>query len=213
EETLAGVDAVREITWLRPNFVCTVSYQSITEDGMLRIPVFHGFREDKDPFECTIDQIRPVISDYNIRRDFSRTTEPSMKKEMITGITGAAGKIFVVQEHHARRLHYDLRLEKDGVLKSWAVPKGIPEKSGDMRLAVQVEDHPLEYARFEGTIPRGQYGAGTVKIWDKGLYEHVIWEENKIEFLATGEKMGGMYVLVKFKKTDKNNWLLFKGRY
>ncbi|MCZ7385678.1 MAG: non-homologous end-joining DNA ligase [Candidatus Methanoperedens sp.] len=205
EETLQGVDMDREITWLRPDVVCEVGYQSTTEDGKLRIPVFKRFREDKDPLECTIDQIRPALSDYNAKRDFMRTTEPPMSKEM------GSGKSFVVQEHHARRLHYDLRLEKDGVLKSWAVPKGIPEISSERRLAVQVEDHPLDYAKFEGTIPEGQYGAGTVKIWDKGLYEPVVWEENKIEFIVKGEKMEGMYVLVKFKKADKNNWLLFKG--
>jgi len=116
----------------------------------------------------------------------------------------------VVQEHHARRLHYDLRLERDGVLKSWAVPKGPPETSGDRRLAVQVEDHPLEYGKFEGTIPEGQYGAGTVKIWDKGLYESIAWGENKIEFIIKGEKLEGRYVLVKFKKAGEKNWLLFK---
>ena len=104
-----------------------------------------------------------------------------------------------------------MRLERDGVLKSWAVPKGIPEKSGDRRLAVQVEDHPLEYRKFEGDIPKGQYGAGTVKIWDKGLYEPINWEDNKIEFIVSGEKMTGLYVLVKFKKAGNNNWLLFKG--
>ncbi|MCZ7393414.1 MAG: non-homologous end-joining DNA ligase [Candidatus Methanoperedens sp.] len=205
EETLPGVDMDREITWLRPAVVCEVGYQSITDDGKLRIPVLKRFREDKDPFECTIDQIRPSLSDYAAKRDFSRTTEPPMSKEM------GSGKSFVVQEHHARRLHYDLRLEKDGVLKSWAVPKGIPGKSDDRRLAVQVEDHPLEYGKFEGTIPEGQYGAGTVKIWDKGLYESIAWGENKIEFVVEGEKMRGRYVLVKFKKAGENNWLLFKG--
>jgi bifunctional non-homologous end joining protein LigD len=205
EHTLPGVNEEREITWLRPGVVCEVGYQSITDDGKLRIPVFKSLREDKDPLECTIDQIRPALSEYNAKRDFSRTTEPPMEKERGTG------KSFVVQEHHARRLHYDLRLEKDGILKSWAVPKGPPVISGDRRLAVQVEDHPLEYRKFEGTIPEGQYGAGTVKIWDKGLYEPIFWEENKIEFIVRGEKMKGRYVLVKFKKAGENNWLLFKG--
>jgi DNA ligase D-like protein (predicted 3'-phosphoesterase) len=96
-------------------------------------------------------------------------------------------------------------------LKSWAVPKGPPEKSGDKRLAVQVEDHPLEYGTFEGTIPEGQYGAGTVKIWDKGQYELIIWEENKIEIIMKGAKLEGRYLLVKFKKAGEKNWLFFKG--
>ncbi len=204
EETLRGVDTDREITWLRPGLVCEVGYQSVTEDRRLRLPVFRRLRNDKTPQECTIDQIRPALKDYIGRRDFTRTTEPpgSGKKEM--------GKSFVIHEHHARRLHFDLRLEKDGVLKSWAVPKGPPETGGDRRLAVQVEDHPLEYGKFEGTIPEGQYGAGTVKIWDKGFYEPLVWEDDKIEFIIKGEKMDGRYVLVKFKKAGKNNWLFFK---
>lgn len=205
EETLPGVERDREITWLRAGIVCEVGYQAITEDGKLRIPVFQKIREDKDPLECTIDQIRPALSDYTAMRDFSRTPEPSALVEK------SVGRSFVVQEHHASRLHYDLRLEKDGVLKSWAVPKGIPEISGDRRLAVQVEDHPLEYGKFAGTIPEGQYGAGTVKIWDRGLYESIVWGEKKIEFIAKGEKLGGRYVLVKFKKAGEKNWLLFKG--
>lgn len=205
EETLQGVEREREITWLRAGVVCEVGYQAITEDGKLRIPVFQKIREDKKPLECTIDQIRPALSDYTAMRDFSQTPEPPALVEK------DKGRSFVVQEHHARRLHYDLRLEKDGVLKSWAVPKGIPEISGERRLAVQVEDHPLEYGKFEGIIPEGQYGAGTVKIWDRGLYEPIVWGENKIEFIAKGEKMEGRYVLVKFKKAGEKNWLLFKG--
>lgn len=205
EATLEGVDMDREITWLRAGVVCEVGYQSITDDGKLRIPVFRNIKEDKYPLECTIDQIHPALTDYTNMRDFSRTTEPPAFVEK------SSGKSFVVHEHHARRLHYDLRLEKDGVLKSWAVPKGPPETSGDRRLAVQVEDHPLEYGKFEGTIPEGQYGAGTVKIWDKGLYEPIAWGENKIEFIIKGEKLEGRYVLVKFKKAGEKNWLLFKG--
>ncbi len=205
EKTLQGVERDREIIWLRAGVVCEVGYQSITEDGKLRIPVFQRIREDKDPLECTIDQIRPALSDYTAMRDFSRTPEPPALVEK------NKGKSFVVQEHHARRLHYDLRLEKDGVLKSWAIPKGIPEISGERRLAIKVEDHPLEYGKFEGIIPEGQYGAGTVKIWDRGLYEPIVWGESKIEFIAKGEKMEGRYVLVKFKKAGEKNWLLFKG--
>src|SRR5660398_185778 len=204
EETLSGVDNDREITWLRPDIVCKIGYQSITEDEKLRIPVFKSLREDKELLECTLDQIRPVVSDYTEKRDFSILPEPQMKHEK------GMGKSFVIHEHHARRLHYDLRLEKDGVLKSWAVPKGPPQISGDKRLAVQVEDHPLEYGKFEGTIPEGQYGAGTVKIWDKGHYESIVWGENKIEILMKEEKLEGRIVLGKLKKAGEKNWFFLK---
>ena len=117
-------------------------------------------------------------------------------------------RIFVIQKHAARRLHYDLRLEMDGVLKSWAVPKEPPVEAGVKRLAVQVEDHPLEYANFEGIIPEGHYGAGKVEIWDKGIYILRERTENKIIFDLEGERLRGTYVLIRFKG-DKN-WLFFK---
>jgi len=117
----------------------------------------------------------------------------------------------VVQEHHARRLHWDLRLEMDGVLKSWAVPKGIPLEPGVKRLAIQTEDHPLEYADFEGVIPEGHYGAGVVRIWDSGEYELVERTDDKIVFIARGEKVRGKYALVKMRGSEKN-WLLIKAR-
>jgi bifunctional non-homologous end joining protein LigD len=120
--------------------------------------------------------------------------------------------VFVVQEHHSRRLHYDLRLERKGLLKSWAVPKGFPEKTGEKRLAVQTEDHPLEYGCFEGTITEGQYGAGTVAIWDKGTYDAKLWEENRIEFTLKGKKLKGKYFLTRFKKAGENEWILLKMR-
>ena len=91
-----------------------------------------------------------------------------------------------MQEHHAKRLHYDFRLEKGGVLKSWAVPKGIPQTPDEKRLAVETEDHPIEYANFEGTIPKGEYGAGTVKTWDKGSFETKVWNENTVEVTLNG---------------------------
>ena len=120
--------------------------------------------------------------------------------------------IFVIQEHHARRLHYDLRLEKEGVLKSWAVPKGMPD-SGQKVLAVETEDHPYEYGSFEGEIPKGQYGAGTVKIWDKGHYETKLWEDGKIEVTLNGKKLNGRYILVRLKNAkDDKSWLLLKGK-
>jgi len=117
-------------------------------------------------------------------------------------------RIFVIQKHAARRLHYDLRLEMDGVLKSWAVPKEPPVEAGVKRLAVQVEDHPLEYANFEGIIPEGHYGAGKVEIWDKGSYILRERTENKMIFDLEGERLRGTYVLIRFKG-DKN-WLFFK---
>jgi bifunctional non-homologous end joining protein LigD len=116
----------------------------------------------------------------------------------------------VVHKHHARRLHYDLRFEKDGVLKSWAVPKGPPEKSGEKRLAIHVEDHPLDYGKFEGIIPPGEYGEGEVKIWDEGFYESIYWGDDKIEIFMKGKKLEGRYILVKFKKAGDTDWLFFK---
>lgn len=117
--------------------------------------------------------------------------------------------IFVVHKHAATRLHYDLRLEMEGVLKSWAVPKEPPLKAGTRRLAIMVEDHPLDYADFEGVIEEG-YGAGTVEIWDRGSYTILSRDEDKIEIELAGKKMRGKYVLVRFKGAGENNWLLFK---
>jgi DNA ligase D-like protein (predicted 3'-phosphoesterase) len=118
-------------------------------------------------------------------------------------------KRFVVHEHKATRLHWDFRLELDGVLKSWAVPKRPPIKPGVRRLAIEVEDHDLNYLSFEGTIPEGQYGAGTVKIWDIGEYNIDSVNPVKIVIRMFGKKMRGRYVLVKFKGRNKN-WLLIK---
>ena len=119
-------------------------------------------------------------------------------------------KIYVVQEHHASNLHGDLRLEMNGVLKSWAVPKKLPHEAGVRRLAVPVEDHPIDYADFSGVIPEGQYGAGEVIIWDKGSYEPVSVKENKIVVNIDGEKLKGEYCLVKTKFREKEHWLFFK---
>jgi DNA ligase D-like protein (predicted 3'-phosphoesterase) len=116
---------------------------------------------------------------------------------------------FVVQRHDASRLHWDFRLEMDGVLKSWAVPKEPPTRPGLRRLAVAVEDHDLDYIGFEGTIPEGEYGAGTVEIWDNGTYDLESRKPEKIVFELHGERMKGRYTLVHF--TEKaENWLLFK---
>lgn len=115
---------------------------------------------------------------------------------------------FVVQKHDATRLHYDFRLEMDEVLKSWAIPKELPTVPNIKRLAVEVEDHPVSYITFEGTIPEGEYGAGTVEIWDKGTYTLKSRSNNKIVFTLHGQKLAGDYILVRFKE-DKN-WLFFK---
>jgi bifunctional non-homologous end joining protein LigD len=118
---------------------------------------------------------------------------------------------FVVQRHDASHLHWDFRLEMDGVLKSWAVPKEPPTRPGLRRLAVAVEDHDLDYIDFEGVIPEGEYGAGTVEIWDKGNFELESRKPDKLVFELRGEKMKGRYTLVHF--TEKaENWLLFKSK-
>jgi DNA ligase D-like protein (predicted 3'-phosphoesterase) len=114
---------------------------------------------------------------------------------------------FVVQEHHASHLHYDFRLEMDGVLKSWAVPKGVPVETGIRRLAIQVEDHPLEYIDFSGAIPEGEYGAGTVKVWDSGTFQLLERTPGYLSFTLRGEKLRGDYVLTHI---NVNNWLIIK---
>ena len=122
------------------------------------------------------------------------------------------GHIFVIQKHYSTRLHYDLRLEKDGVLKSWAVPKEPPGQKGIKRLAIQVEDHELGYEHFEGRISEGMYGAGTVEIWDRGYYVPIKFQANEIIVGFDGERLKGTYCLIKMKPkvpTDKN-WLFFK---
>ena len=116
---------------------------------------------------------------------------------------------FVVHEHHARHLHYDFRLEMDGVLRSWAVPKGPPEAPGVRRLAVQVDDHPVSYITFQGVIPEGQYGAGTVSIWDQGTYTLESRDPDKLTFVLYGNKLQGPYALVRLARRQRD-WLLLK---
>src|SRR5439155_16088587 len=148
------------------------------------------------------------LAEYKKKRDPKKTPEPFGGKKR--------GKqpIFVVQQHDARRLHYDFRLERDGALASWAVPKGVPLEPGQQHLAVHVEDHPLEYATFEGEIPAGNYGAGTVEIWDRGTWE--LLEEKRdggLTFRLLGEKLAGVWALIPAHLDGKEqNWLIVRKR-
>jgi bifunctional non-homologous end joining protein LigD len=147
-------------------------------------------------------------------REYRRKRDPKKTPEPFGGQKRSGAPIFVVQRHDARRLHYDFRLERNGALASWAVPKGVPLEPGDQRLAVHVEDHPLEYASFEGEIPKGQYGAGQVEIWDSGTYE--LLEEKKNGGLTVrleGERLNGTWALVPAKLSgDPKNWLILRKR-
>lgn len=149
-----------------------------------------------------------VLEKYKKKRKFSKTPEPKPKAK-----TKGANR-FVVQKHQATQLHYDFRLELpekidkgEIVLKSWAVPKGVPEKSGIKHLAVAVEDHPVDYINFKGVIPKGEYGAGTVEIFDKGKFKLIEFTPRSLKFELKGKKLKGKYVLFNLK--DKN-WLIFK---
>ena len=152
---------------------------------------------------------------YKAKRDFRRTSEPKGGKPKPKGVKGASR--FVIQKHDASRLHYDFRLEMEGVLKSWAVPKGLPWGQGEKHLAVEVEDHPIEYENFEGVIPKGNYGGGTVMVWDHGTY-YVYGEqpsqslrEGKLHLLLDGRKAKGEWTLVRIRSdSQKNQWLLLK---
>ena len=142
---------------------------------------------------------------YQNKRNFDKTPEPKGNVS-----TTAKKKIFVIQEHNATHLHWDLRLEMEGVLKSWALPKEPPLEENIRRLAVPVEDHPLDYANFQGTIPEGEYGAGEVLLWDRGNYEPVSINEGKLIVKLYGEKLKGNYCLIKTRFRGKINWLFFK---
>lgn len=159
-------------------------------------------------------RMKKLLETYRKKRDFKKTTEPAADLKS----KKSHQSIFVVQEHHATHLHYDFRLELDGVLKSWAVPKGPSLDPSEKRLAVEVEDHPLDYANFHGTIPKGQYGAGEVYIWDKGVWTvkgdpHAGLKKGKLEFSLRGKKLKGNFLLLRLPDKDKkskHNWLLVK---
>ena len=148
-----------------------------------------------------------MLEEYEKKRHFEKTSEPS-----VPGSQEISEKpIFVVQRHDARNLHYDFRLEMDGVLKSWAVPKEPPKEAGTKRLAIQTEDHPLAYANFEGEIPEGEYGAGKVEIWDKGTFELLKRQEKEIVVALHGDELKGDYVLIRTKYgKEEKGWLFFK---
>jgi DNA ligase D-like protein (predicted 3'-phosphoesterase) len=160
---------------------------------------------------------KKALKEYLGKRDFRHTTEPRGSRKPTS-----QGPIFVIQKHDASRLHYDFRLEVDGVLKSWAVPKGPSTDPGEKRLAVPTEDHPLEYAGFEGVIPPGEYGGGTVLVWDTGPYRNLTEkkgvpipmgaavEHGHVKVWLEGVKLKGGYALTRFKTGKDEAWLLVK---
>jgi bifunctional non-homologous end joining protein LigD len=158
------------------------------------------------------------LAEYNAKRDFSRTKEPAGKVPKARGAT----LHFVIQKHEASHLHYDFRLELDGVMKSWAVPKGPSLDPSVRRLAMEVEDHPISYNTFEGTIPQGEYGGGTVMLWDRGTYEAADgggaeslrrgYEKGDLEFVLHGKRLQGGWVLVRMQRPGRPQWLLIKHR-
>jgi bifunctional non-homologous end joining protein LigD len=225
------------VHWVEPKLVAEIAFAEWTQNGLLRQPRYEGLRSDKKAIECRRERPAPAaavrknaaptegdtampLEEYNKKRDFTKTREPSGSKKA----KPHKQPIFVVQEHHASVHHYDFRLEADGTLKSWSVPKGPSMDPSIKRLAVQVEDHPIGYATFEGTIPQGQYGGGTVKIWDHGTFESLMGEKaepqsageaidaGRIEFVMHGERLKGKFALIRMKPRGKGKpqWLLMK---
>ena len=161
-----------------------------------------------------------ALREYLEKRDFRRTPEPAGGSD---GRRKSEGSLFVIQKHDASNLHYDFRLEVDGVLKSWAVPKGPSTDPSERRLAVPTEDHPIEYAEFEGVIPEDEYGAGTVLVWDAGIYRNLkedddggevpmadCLEDGHLTVWLEGEKLRGGYALTRTGRGDEKRWLLVK---
>ncbi|MGB7294861.1 MAG: DNA polymerase ligase N-terminal domain-containing protein [Candidatus Aminicenantales bacterium] len=149
-----------------------------------------------------------TLKEYQEKRNFLKTPEPRAGRASKT----RQGLVYVIQKHRASHLHYDLRLEEKGVLKSWAIPKDPPRQEGVRRLAVATEDHPLGYADFEGEIPEGEYGAGRVEIWDKGTYQAEETAPGKRVVVIQGQLLNGRYGLIKLKPENSadKNWLFFK---
>lgn len=163
------------------------------------------------------------LKDYDNKRDFESTSEPVSANKLPEAKQGES-LVFVVQKHYASHLHYDFRLEFEGVLKSWAVPKGPSLDPANKHLAVMVEDHPYDYKDFSGIIPEGNYGAGKVEIWDEGTYHSLNSDDKKgsekdiktglkkghITIIMKGKKLNGEFALIKLKNSRGNNWLLIK---
>ncbi|WP_236788549.1 DNA polymerase ligase N-terminal domain-containing protein [Amycolatopsis sp. GM8] len=148
----------------------------------------------------------PDLGEYRRKRDPERTPEPVPADD---SLPRGNDDTFVIQEHHARQLHWDVRFERDGVLVSWAVPKGLPPLPETNRLAVHTEDHPLEYATFEGEIPAGEYGGGVMKIWDRGHYETLHWGDHKVEVVLHGSRVRGKYLFVnRHSGRDERDWIV-----
>lgn len=156
-----------------------------------------------------------ALSAYHRKRDLRKSGEPGGAAR----VAKPQVPVFIIQKHDATRLHYDFRLEAEGVLKSWAVPKGLPARVGDRALAIEVEDHPLDYGGFEGTIPEGNYGAGTVMLWDRGVYVvegdyAAAYRKGHIHVALAGEKLRGEWTLVRMRPRPgekKTSWLVIKG--
>jgi bifunctional non-homologous end joining protein LigD len=227
------------VHWVRPELVAEIGFAEWTQNGLLRQPRFEGLRADKKPKDCRRERPRATETDiaeaeatmptrtkktapaalgeYGAKRNFRETPEPGPA-------VAAPHKqpIFVIQEHHATRLHYDFRLEADGVLKSWAVTNEPSLDPAVKRLAIRVEDHPVSYAGFSGTIPEGHYGAGEVSVWDHGTFENLDpahdvaagLDAGKLSFALHGGKLTGRFSLVRMrgKGGTKEQWLLIKGR-
>jgi DNA ligase D-like protein (predicted 3'-phosphoesterase) len=133
-----------------------------------------------------------------------------MSIDMTTESPHASSSRFVLHEHFAKHHHFDLRLERDGVLKSWAIPRGLPDSQNDRRLAIRTEDHEFSFIGFTGTIPEGEYGAGEVTVADAGTYRVVTWSEEKIEIELLGQRLTGTYVFVRFRRAGEGQWLVMK---